>query len=138
LLHRAAQAAIWYANARLEEHGEGSVAQLATLSYVAERPGCSMTEIAEILDLNKSAVSSMCARLERAGVLRREPNPRDARGALLFSTTDGESIRKRSGVVFRTVMRDLTKGFSSREMDVVLRFLNAVVERCSSEPEARS
>lgn len=133
LLHRSAQAATWYANTRLEAQADISVAQLGTLSYIAERPGCSMTEVAELLDLNKSAVSSMCARLERSGLLRREPNPRDARGAQLFSTPKGEQTRERSRPVFRALMKEMTEGFSSDELDVVLRFLDTIVRRCGSE-----
>lgn len=112
-----------------------SVAQLATLSYVAERPGCSMTEVADLLDLHKSAVTGMCARLERAGLLRRQPNPRDARGVQLFPTLRGERMRERSRPVFRGLMAELTAGFSPDEIEVVLRYLESVVQRCGSAAE---
>ncbi len=135
LLHRASQVAIRHVNARLAERAV-SVAQLGTLSYLAQRPGSSLTDLATVLDLNKSAITTMCARLERAGLLRREPNPHEARSARLFSTAKGERMREGSRPVFRAVMREMTEGFSRDELDVVARFLGAVVERFGSE-EAR-
>jgi DNA-binding MarR family transcriptional regulator len=113
----------------LDERVEISVQKLATLSYIAERSGCSMSEIADLLDLNKSAVSSMCVRLERGGLLRREPNPHDGRGALLFPTQKSARVRERSKSVFRALTHELTDGFSENEIEIVLRFLNAIVER---------
>ena len=132
VLHRAARAAVAYTNAVLAERLAISVAQLATLSLLAERPGRSLTEIARELDLNKSAVSGMLSRLERAELIAREPNPRDGRGAHLLLLDRGKNLRKRSQPIFRGVMAELTAGFTPAELDVVLRFLNAIIERCGT------
>ncbi len=138
VLQQATRASIGHANTKLLERADVSVAQLATLSYVAGRPGCTMTDVAQLLDLNKSAVSGMLGRLERAGLVRREPNPRDGRGSLLFSTGTGERVRQRSGPVFRAVLAEMTDGFTPAEIDVVLRFLNALVERFGSDAASAS
>jgi DNA-binding MarR family transcriptional regulator len=132
LLQRASRAALARTNARLTERVEISVAQLATLSYVAEQDGCTSTDLAAVLDLNKSAVSTMLGRLERAGLVRREPDPRDARGARLHLTVRGDKTRRDSRPAFRTAIAEMTEGFTPAELDVVLRFLNSVVERCGS------
>jgi DNA-binding MarR family transcriptional regulator len=136
LLQRGARAALGHTNRKLLERMDISVAQLAALSYVAERPGCSMTQVADLLDLNKSAVSGMIVRLERAGLLRREPNPHDGRGALLYSTAKGERTRAAARPVFRGVIAEMTDGLAAGELEVVLRFLNALVDRFGSEAAA--
>jgi DNA-binding MarR family transcriptional regulator len=132
VLHRATRAAVGRANARLARAGV-SVAQLATLSHLGEHPGCTMTDIASLLDLNKSAASGMLRRLERAGLVRREPSPDDARASLFHVTAEGQEARRRAGPTFRAFMSELTGGLRERELDTVLGFLNNVVERCGSE-----
>jgi hypothetical protein len=59
VMHKASRALVAHANASTFETLGVSSAQLATLYYVAKHPGCSLTTIAELLDLNKSAMSSM-------------------------------------------------------------------------------
>lgn len=48
---------------------------LIWFTYVAEHAGCSMTELADLLDLNKSAVTGLVQRMGRAGTLRRVAEP---------------------------------------------------------------
>lgn len=133
LMHRAHKAMVAGANARTHAQLGISSAQLGTLYYVAKHPGCSMTEVANLLDLNKSAMSSMVQRLERAEVLRREPNPRDGRGSRLFVTPKGESMRTQSLPVLRKVTAEITQGFSEAEVDTIFRFLNTIVERFADD-----
>jgi DNA-binding MarR family transcriptional regulator len=129
LIHRASRALVAHANAHTFEHIGVSSTQLAALYYVAKRPGCSMTDIADLLDLNKSAVSATAHRLEHAGLLRREPHPSDGRAGLLFLTAKGEAVRTKSLSMVRRLTADLTQGFTEEEMAAVFRFLNSVVER---------
>jgi DNA-binding MarR family transcriptional regulator len=116
-----------------------SSSQLAALYYVAKRPGCSMTEVATLLDLNKSALSGLVQRLESAEVLRREPNPRDGRGHMLFVTKKGEATRAQSLPLVRKLTTEMTEGFSAAEVETVLRFLNSLIERYGEDdPEERT
>lgn len=124
----------WVNDHAVDQLGVSS-AQLGTLYYVAKNPRCSASDVATVLDLNKSAMSSMVGRLERAGMLRREPNPKDARGSLLSLTPQGEEVRARSLVLVRKLTTELTKGFSEGEVDVVARFLASIVERCGTPKE---
>jgi MarR family transcriptional regulator, organic hydroperoxide resistance regulator len=134
LFHRAQRALAAYAAAGLDEHLGVSVAQLTTLMYVSKHSGCSLTELAELLDLNKSAVTGLVQRMERAGTLRREPNPEDGRGNLLFVTAKGDALRERAKPLLRRLNGDLTEGFSSEEMEIVYRYLNNIVTRFATEP----
>ncbi len=77
----------------------------------------------------------MVARLERAGLVRREPNPRDARGVQLFLTAKGQGVRADARPVFRRVIAEMSDGFSDSELEVVYRFLHAVAERCGSDAD---
>ncbi len=129
LVHRAHRALSNHASVGVADVLGISVAQLTTLMYVARHEGCSLSELADLLDLNKSAITGLVQRMERAGTLRREPNPNDARGSLLYVTPKGHELRERAKPLLRKLNAELTNGFTAEEMDTVLRFLNTVVER---------
>lgn len=134
LLNRAQRALGTYAAAGLDRHLGISVAQLTTLMFVAKHAGCSLTELADLLDLNKSAVTGLVQRMERANTLRREPNPHDGRGSLLWTTPKGEALRERAMPLVRRLNAEIAEGFTEAEIDTVLRFLNLTVARFS-EPK---
>jgi DNA-binding MarR family transcriptional regulator len=138
LMHRAHRALTARANAvAISELGVSS-AQLAMLYHVAKHAGCTMSDVADVLDLNKSAASGMVQRLERAGLLRREPDPRDGRASRLTVTEKGEAKRVQSLPLVRRLSSELTANFSAEEVDVIHRFLNLIVDRYTNEePEGR-
>ncbi|MCW5831648.1 MAG: MarR family transcriptional regulator [Labilithrix sp.] len=128
-LHRVNRVVASYVNKRTLEVLGVSAAQLGTLYYLAKHPECSATDLAEVLDLNKSAVSSMLRRLERAELLKRTPNPKDARASRLSLTAKGEAVRAQSLAVTRKLQSEMTQGFSDDEVDTVARFFASVLER---------
>jgi DNA-binding MarR family transcriptional regulator len=135
LMHRAHRAMMGHVNARMLDEIGISASQLTTLLYIAKNPHCSMSDVAAVLDLAKSAASSTLRRLEVAGFVRREPNPKDARGALLAITPRGEEIRVRSLPFIRHLQEQITEGFDASERETILRFLNAVVDRYGDSAE---
>jgi DNA-binding MarR family transcriptional regulator len=136
LMHRAHRAMMGHVNARMLDELGISASQLTTLLYVAKNPRCSMTDVAAVLDLAKSAASSTLRRMEVAGFVCREPNPKDARGSLLVITPRGEEVRARSLPAIRRVQEQLTEGFDASERETILRFLNAVVDRYGDAAES--
>jgi DNA-binding MarR family transcriptional regulator len=136
LMHRAHRAMLGHVNARMIDELGISASQLAALLYVAKNPLCSMTDVAAVLDLAKSAASAMLKRMEVSGLVRREPNPKDARGSLLVLTPRGEDIRARSLPVIRRLQEQLTEGFDQTERETIFRFLNAVVDRYGDADES--
>jgi len=135
LLNRAQRALATYAATNLDARLGISVAQLTTLMYVAKHAGCSLTELADLLDLNKSAVTGLVQRMERAGTLRREADPHDGRASLLWATAKGETLRERAMPLVRKLNAEIIEGFSDAEIDTVLRFLNVTVQRFSTDKE---
>jgi DNA-binding MarR family transcriptional regulator len=135
LMHRAHRAMMGHVNARMLDEIGISASQLTTLLYVAKNPRCSMSDVAAVLDLAKSAASSTIHRLEVAGFVRREPNPKDARGSLLVITPSGEEVRVRSLPLIRRLQEQLTEGFEAGERETILRFLNTVVDRYADTAE---
>jgi DNA-binding MarR family transcriptional regulator len=129
LMHRAHHALLAHATARTVDALGVSPAQLATLHYVAKHAGCSFTDVANLLDVAKSAVTSMVRRMESAGLLRREPNAKDGRGSLLFLTAKGEVVRVQAQPVIRRLNAELLEGFDAAESETILRFFGSLLER---------
>jgi DNA-binding MarR family transcriptional regulator len=129
LMHRAHHALLSDVTARTVVALGVSPAQLATIHYVSKHAGCSLTDVANLLDVAKSAVTSMVKRMEAAELLRREPNTKDGRGSLLFVTSKGESVRVQALPLLRKLNAEIMEGFSPGEVETILRFLNSLVTR---------
>jgi len=137
LLHRAHRALLAHAGSALYEGLGISVAHMTTIMYVSKHAGCSLTALADLLDLNKSAVTGLIQRMERAGSIRRVPNPADGRGSLLYVTSKGDELRERARPLLRRLNAELTEGFSEAEIETVVRFLNVTVDRFAAEDKGR-
>jgi DNA-binding MarR family transcriptional regulator len=137
LLHRAHRALSAHASTGLYEALGVSVAHLTTLMYVSKNAGCSLTTLADLLDLNKSAVTGLIQRMERAGSIRRVPNPEDGRGSLLYVTPKGDDLRDRARPLLRRLNAELAEGFTEAEMETVIRFLNTTIDRFAADEKER-
>jgi hypothetical protein len=53
--------------------------------------------------------------------------------SLLSLTAKGEAMHERSAPLIRRATAEITEGFTSAELDVVFRFLRAIIDRCADE-----
>ena len=60
------------------------------LEFIARHPGCTQRECAEELDVTAASAAVSLKRLEKAGLVRRSPDPADARCNRLYVTGEGE------------------------------------------------
>jgi DNA-binding MarR family transcriptional regulator len=64
---------------------------LVLLSYSREG-ALPLSKVGERLQVHATSVTNVIDRLEAAGLVRREPNPRDGRGTLAVITADGRDV----------------------------------------------
>ena len=102
-------------------------AQCGALFYVAKHDGCLLKELAEGLGLKNAAITGLVARTEKTGCLRRDPSPDDARATKLHLTPKGQRKLREIHTLNQELQRSLTEGFSTGELDVVLRFLQHTI-----------
>ncbi|MGK4581871.1 MarR family winged helix-turn-helix transcriptional regulator [Kitasatospora sp. HPMI-4] len=62
------------------------------LSGLARTGACSAADLGREVGLDRSTVTRRADRLERAGLLRREPDPADGRATLLALTSEGHDL----------------------------------------------
>jgi DNA-binding MarR family transcriptional regulator len=59
-----------------------------------------LSKIGERLQVHATSVTNVIDRLEAAGLVRREPNPRDGRGTLAVITDEGRKVADKATVEF--------------------------------------
>lgn len=111
---------------------EVTMPQLTLLDWVATMPGCSVQEIANGLGLTAPTVSVSVRRLEKAGLLKRQPDPQDKRALQLFLTPQGQALQERAWAFRREKTRRLLAGLSPDERTMLL----ALLERAIATAEA--
>jgi len=109
--------------------------QLTLLDWVAATPGCGVHEIADGLGLTAPTISVGVRRLEKAGLLERQPDPQDGRAIQLFLTTQGQALYRRARAFRRDKMQRLLKGLTPEDQMTLLTLLEQAVS--SAEKEAR-
>jgi DNA-binding MarR family transcriptional regulator len=76
---------------RLDSDGELSAAQLSTLKMLLDGDGVRVGEIARNLGVRVPSATEQIIKLERAGLARRESDPKDSRAVRVVLTADGRA-----------------------------------------------
>ncbi|WP_375479563.1 MarR family winged helix-turn-helix transcriptional regulator [uncultured Jatrophihabitans sp.] len=94
---RAHQILIAQLDAMLRPHGITFSRYEALVLLVHSRAGAlPLSKIGERLQVHATSVTNVIDRLEAAGLVRREPNPRDGRGTLAVITAEGRAVAEKA------------------------------------------
>ncbi|MDP9458650.1 MAG: MarR family transcriptional regulator [Actinobacteria bacterium] len=99
------------------------------LLELSAAPGCRlrMHELARAVVLSRSGLSRLVDRLEKAGLLRREPDPEDGRGSFAVLTNEGSRMRERMWPVYaKGIAEHFGAHVSDEEAAVLCRALGRV------------
>ena len=98
---RAHQILIAELDAMLRPHGITFSRYEALVLLVHSRGGAlPLSKIGERLQVHATSVTNVIDRLEAAGLVRREPNPRDGRGTLAVITAEGRAVADKATADF--------------------------------------
>jgi DNA-binding MarR family transcriptional regulator len=92
------------------------------LLRLADQPGrrMRMSAIAGSMVLSQGGTTRLVERLERRGLVRREPCPEDRRGAYAVLTEDGEAVLRAARRTHLAGVRDhFLRHLSAEEMDTI-------------------
>src|SRR6478609_9345425 len=96
---------------RLDADGELSAAQLSTLKMLLDE-GQRVGEIARNLGVRVPSATEQIIKLERAGLARREPDPKDSRAVRVILTPEGrdavDSANRRRNQVMAGILSTLS------------------------------
>lgn len=106
----------------------------ALYSALARPGGITPTELASLMALPPTTVSSIVRRLERRGHVCRTPNPGDARSYRIELTGPGHDAHSRAGQLFLPVLThvEASLGIPVPQAENVLRLIEAAVRAATS------
>ncbi|TQV72204.1 MarR family transcriptional regulator [Aliikangiella marina] len=100
-----------------------SATQLTALMALRENGGLLMSELAEVLMLDKSAVTGLAKRMIANELIVRVPSENDARASLLKVTAKGNEKIELGLKLLKGVNKQISEGFTEDELVIVSRFL---------------
>ena len=88
-----------------------------------------MHELARAVVLSRSGLTRLVDRLEKEGLLRREPDPEDGRGSFAVLTDEGARMREKMWPIYA---EGIAKHFGAHISDEEAEFLTQVLRRVRS------
>jgi len=101
-------------------------AQWLFLYYLARQPGCTQSDLAELLQMEKITVSRQAQRLEKAGWIRRGDHAVDARAYQLELTPRAAGMIARLDDRAARLRSDYLQGIPARRRAVLLADLTLI------------
>lgn len=84
--------------------------------------------LAKEIGLTPGAVTGMVDRLERAGLVRRDPDPDDRRRVVISTADSGARVFGRAFSGLGSAMEDLISGYSEAEQRAIADYITRTVE----------
>ena len=125
LVRRAQQrhVAVWLS----EVSADITSVQYAALEILQKTPGINQRQLGDELDVDRSTIADLTARLVRNGLVERSDDPDDKRSYVLFLTTAGKKQLAILRPRVEEVERILTAKLTQRESVELKRLLSALL-----------
>jgi DNA-binding MarR family transcriptional regulator len=122
---------------RLRQHDELSLADYGLLITLVTAPRLRlrMTDLGAQRMLTPSGITRVVTRLEKRGLVRREPDPSDGRAALAALTRPGLEALRRAQVVHHATVREVfLERLTPRELDRLAQLYEKALPGVVSAP----
>ncbi len=135
LLTRTTWAMNNFVNRLLKESGlnDISVAYFAALQALWDEDGLSISDLGQRVHLEKSTMTSLIDRMEKAGLLKRVNHPTDRRAYQIYLTPRGKSIQAKIDRVAHQAYQALTRGISEKELKVSIEVCRQILQNAERE-----
>jgi len=108
------------------------------LNFLGAREGAIQLEIASAMGIDPSALVSLIDGLERAGLARRRPHPKDRRAREVVITPKGRRLLKRGRRMASEVEDEVLQGLTETERRDLLKLLRRALESSPPQPPWRT
>ena len=112
LLHRASQSVADLFKREIKS--DLTPRQLAVLTVIAQKEGCSQTDIVEATGIDRSTVAEMMGRLRTKGLLDRRRSKEDARAYVINLTNGGRRTLKNADPLAERVNEKILRALDNR------------------------
>ena len=107
-------------------------AQWMVLARLARRPGCSQTELADMMEMERATAGRLVDRLEENGLVRREPDPTDRRVRRVFPTELATGQQAQMRAVADAIVDDALSDLNAEQRETLMTLMESVRARLSS------
>jgi len=114
-----------YYNQRLSEY-DLTVQKSLLLLEIPPEIGRNPRLLAKGLDLENSSISGLLDRLEKQGLIRRQPDPSDRRGVLIYLTPAGAQARQVIKALVEEIDRKLQEALSTDDIKFFRRIMTTI------------
>ena len=104
-------------------------AQFPILLGLWQTDGLSQQELVERADLKQATIANTLARMERDGLITREPNPDDARSRLIMLTEQARALQQQSTEIAKAINQTALSDLSADEQKLFLEMTAKIVAR---------
>lgn len=104
-------------------------AQFPILLELWQKDGLSQQELVERADLKQATIANTLARMERDGLITREPNPDDARSRLIMLTEQARALQQQSTEIAQAINQTALSDLSANEQKLFLEMAAKIVAR---------
>lgn len=102
--------------------------QWGVLARLSVQSGISQKELSEKSCKDQPNITRILDKLEAKGLIRREANPDDRRGFLVFLTESGSDLRAKAIPIVRASLAEALKGFTDEETALLKTLLNKIFD----------
>lgn len=109
---------------------------------IERKPGLSQRELADRFHIKPATVTNMLQRMEKSGLIRREPDPKDQRVQRLFVTENGIEANRHSEIVLNDLLKETYGRLNAEELreycrivDKLLNLTKEIKEKYQSEDQ---
>jgi MarR family transcriptional regulator, transcriptional regulator for hemolysin len=135
-ISRIARAFARIGDLRLRELGFAT-AQLPVLTALKDGAKLSQTELARWAKVEQPTMAQLLARMERDGIICREPDPADRRISLIALTEEARAKLPAGRAILEAGNREAMRGLSDEEVATLISLLQRVLVN-AEEMEGRS
>lgn len=135
-ISRIARAFARIGDMRLRELGFAT-AHLPVLTALRDGARLSQTELARWAKVEQPSMAQLLARMERDGIIRREPDPRDRRSSLIALTDEARVKLPAGRAILEAGNREAMSGLSDEEVATLIGLLQRVLAN-AEEMERRT
>jgi MarR family transcriptional regulator, organic hydroperoxide resistance regulator len=109
--------------------------QRLAIRLIARFPGIPAGQLAELLYVHPSTLTGILKRLERQGLIRRRPDPRDGRRAFLGITEKGRHIDNATTGTVEAAVKRVIDGSDRLKLDHARQILADLADALSIDAE---
>lgn len=111
--------------------------QFPTLLALWDQDARTQAELVREVDVEQATLALTLKRMERDGLIRREPNPKDSRSRLVLLTDKARALEQPALAAAAAVNARALAGIDDQEAELILEVMAKVITTLKTTPETQ-